>query len=1227
MAALLVLPVLAAVQVVAAAPAEAVLVAGFEIDGNTPDGAEAGVDWDTPVGTRADDPVGNIDTTTFKGSKEFEHPSTWERGVGLAPNQDDISAVYFHDAIVDGDIWGYVGFRRYTTTGTTNFDVEFNKLPNATATTYLPVRSVGDVMVRFEQDGNNAFELTAAWFWTRVSSSDWGSGCIEVPGYTPRSGWCAESITSIPFTGATGEDGHFAEGAFNFSSLLDQANPGATCVGGDFGTMNLRSFTGNANESALKDYVEPLAIDVDDTCGELEIYKVDQFGDPVPSATFSISPNPIPGETGTLVVTDGGEGDPDSTADGAIVIDPATPGTYTVIETAAPPGYELVQPESARTWTVTVGESGQGSVNVPLSVRNRLYFEPPSILNEPDHDVDYNWEVTKSVADPSTVNVPEGTPASFTYTVLLRALQATRTDYGGTITLDNPNDHGMRGTLSVRIDGGSACTIDTVTDLDDDPTNGFQVAMPAGERVLTYSCTVAPDAEPPSGTTATIEWNPMTYPQPPADPAPTYTRADSSPFTIDQRVDEQTTVTDVFDSDAGTTRTWGPFSWHDVRNPDATPPHTIVVDTYTRTVAGVPGECNPYDNLVSESADGTTDTERVDVCVGRDLTITKDARLGFQRDLLWSIKKGGPGTVFTGEDADGVLQRMVRYTIDITARGKSDTQFGLSGTIHLDNPNEWPVTGTITDTVVIDGATITCDVDGADVGGADGHQVTVPANAVDHELTYSCAGVEEGDYVGKNTVTFDYSADSHEYPDADDTATRTVDVEVVGDPEPTHQKVTITDLLDGNDVTGALPQSEFDWTTVNGMDDNTQRVPYDVLLGTTADKCTDHTNVVSIDGLTYPGTSDDHTVTVCSPGVGKTVEADYGQKQLWDLAKQVDKTQVEISAGGTATFNYTVKATPGAVVDDGTSSWSGQLSVHNPSTTTALTVDVTDLPSVTGWTCELLDDGSAVEVLPGATLLVDYECSGTGHPSGKNTVEVAFDQDQVVKKTVDVTFDPRAGVSDSVVEVWDDKTNPGQPPVLLGEADASDPESWTFEYAVVKSGVAGACTTYTNTAVVLLGATDPDPTASATTSVCAPVVVTPPPPPPPPAPPVVTPPPPAPPEVLPAEAFGKAVGNVRATCQGTVRASLKNRSGVRVTYRLRVGKKVHRIEVRSLQNKKFRTSGKARAKVTLKLGTRVLDRIRVPARCALPEVLPATGLRAAQVKARIDHQASLMRGH
>ena len=157
--------------------------------------------------------------------------------------------------------------------------------------------------------------------------------------------------------------------------------------------------------------------------------------------------------------------------------------------------------------------------------------------------------------------------------------------------------------------------------------------------------------------------------------------------------------------------------------------------------------------------------------------------------------------------------------------------------------------------------------------------------------------------------------------------------------------------------------------------------------------------------------------------------------------------------------------------------------------------------------------------------------------------------------------------------------------------------------AVAKDGVVvkeGATTTWTFTFTKVLCVTPPPPPPPVTPPVVVPPVVTPP---------VVTPPVVAP-EVLPEQAFGKAVGSVKATCQGTVRAKLANRSGEKVVYKLRVGKKVHKIAVKSLAKKKFVTKGKARAKVTLKVGSTRLDKLRIPALCAAPEVLPDTGLRA-----------------
>ncbi|WP_439937470.1 SpaA isopeptide-forming pilin-related protein [Nocardia sp. N13] len=1097
--ALLLLVPTVAVQAATTTAAGAAVVGNFEIEGNTADDAAlVGIDWDTPgVPPKTSDPVGNADTTNFgEGAKEFEHPSTWVRKTGVAPNQDDISGVYFHDAVVDGDIWGYVGFTRYTTSGTTNFDVEFNRLPNSATNTFAPVRSVGDVLVRFEQDGNSTFKLTSAWFWTRVASTDWGTGCTEVTGYTPRAGWCAESIANVPFTGATGDSGHFAEGAFNFSSLLEAGGIGeATCEGGDFGTMNIRSFTGNSVESALKDYVNPVTIDIDDSCGELEISKVDQFGNPLTGATFEISPNPIPGQsTSPLVVVEGAASDPDGEADGVVAIDPASPGTYTVVETAAPPGgYELVQPVAARTWTVTVGEGGVGSTNTPLTVTNRRWFQAPTILNVPTYDVDREWLVSKAVVGAATKQVPEGTKASFDYEVRLKALDpkaADYSDFGGTITLGNPNTLDMVVTLSAGITGGAACTIDDAATIDVSDAAGTQVDLEPGSNVFTYSC---PAATLPGGTTATATWNQALYPQAPGETGPPVT--DAKAFAVDVESDTQTTVTDVFNDEAAGTKTWGPFTWSTVRASSSPAAHTITVASYSRTdVPGVAGACTDYDNTARESADGTSATQTVTVCVGKDLDVTKDANLGYQRELLWDIAKRGPGAVFTGQDGDGKLQRSVRYTIDITADGMTDSAWALTGTIMLDNPNEWDVTGTISDTVVVDGKTLTCDVLTPDVGGAAGHQVTVPATSVDHPLAYECKGVTQGAYVGNNTVTFDYSADSHEYPDADDTDSDTQAVTVTGDPDPTNATVTISDLLAGKDVTGDLPQTSFDWATVHAMTGDatadpplpahTQRIAYDVVLGTTADACTPYKNVVTID---QTKDSAEATATICSPGLTKSVVADYGRRQPWSLTKDVDKTFVEVGPEGEATFNYTVTATPGQVVPDGTSSWSGVVSVHNPSTTESLTVSVTDTPDVPGWTgCSFTSVATGLELEPGATKDLSYSCTGTGFASGTNTATATFG-DQQVDKTVDVAFTPRPVVTDSTTTLTDDIPDDGVPAKSFAVDAARGANVFTYSRAL--GAPAGACESYTNTAV--LAVTGDDLTASRAVRVCeeAPITV------------------------------------------------------------------------------------------------------------------------------------------
>lgn len=98
------------------------------------------------------------------------------------------------------------------------------------------------------------------------------------------------------------------------------------------------------------------------------------------------------------------------------------------------------------------------------------------------------------------------------------------------------------------------------------------------------------------------------------------------------------------------------------------------------------------------------------------------------------------------------------------------------------------------------------------------------------------------------------------------------------------------------------------------------------------------------------------------------------------------------------------------------------------------------------------------------------------------------------------------------------------------------------------------------------------------------------------------------PEVLGVQA-GRATGKLSTSCQGTVRATLKNASSSTVTYKIKVGKKVFTTKVKADKTKAWSTKAKNLQTAKLMIGNRVLAKAKVPKACLVPEVLPETGKR------------------
>nr|WP_253942091.1 prealbumin-like fold domain-containing protein [Nocardioides sp. zg-1230] len=793
---------------------------------------------------------------------------------------------------------------------------------------------------------------------------------------------------------------------------------------------------------------------------------------------------------------------------------------------------------------------------------------------------DHDWTIEKSVKGDSSQTVDEGAKASFEYDVVVTPSIGAESTFvvTGEITVTNPNETTLSGVQLADSLPGGQCTIDK-------PAGTLSIAK--GTSTFDYSC-VLPDAtSDTTGTnTATATWDKTAY---------LGTSGSASGTAGFDFANAQPTVTDATATVTDTQVVLPGGTGDGVVVKAADGPRTF---TYSKEFDGVPGKCTTYDNtakvVATDSKDVDSDSETVEVCVDLDdLVVTKTAKPQFARDYDWTIEKSVKGdssqTVPQGTPAS------FTYDVVVTPSAAQDTAFVVSGVITVDNPNETTISGVqLTDS--LPGGQCTIDTPAGTLSIASGEStygyscVLPDATATTTGSNTATATWDKAAYVGTSgsasgTAGFDFANAKPTVTDA----TATV----------TDSQVQLGDVPGGAVVTASEGPRTFTYTK-----------EFDGVPG----ECTTYDNtatVVATDSKDVD--SDDASVEVCVEKplqLPPTATADLTRDHAWSITKVSDATQRTVDANGNATFTYTVTARAGARTESG---WrlQGEVAITNPNQYADgdIVADVTASTDLGGGAVCTVTGGDDVVVAADDSATLPIACTFTSRPAGSGTVSVTATWDpageatstSVTESTEPVTFAVRSETN-KTVQVVDDKTVAGQrvvlDPALTWEAGLV--RSYTYSLTLA-GGAAGACRSWTNTATIdqPVGT---DPTASAAVLVCTPAV---------PPPPVVSPvAPPVPPEVLPEQAFGKAVGSVRASCQGTVRARLANRSGETVVYKLRVGKKVHKVAVKSLAKKRFVTKGQPRAKVTLKVGSTRLDTLRIPALCAAPEVLPDTGLRA-----------------
>ena len=224
-------------------------------------------------------------------------------------------------------------------------------------------------------------------------------------------------------------------------------------------------------------------------------------------------------------------------------------------------------------------------------------------------------------------------------------------------------------------------------------------------------------------------------------------------------------------------------------------------------------------------------------------------------------------------------------------------------------------------------------------------------------------------------------------------------------------------------------------------------------------------------------------VTAADLTASVTANGSFSRVDNWSISKSVDKTSVSIAQGGSATFAYQVAVSPNGYTDSGYT-LGGIATVTNPNSFEAVTATVTVASSVGGGVTCTVTGGVGVSVPASSHVDLPYSCTFTGTPAS-GTVTATATWSAVAASTPSGSATGSAPASfavgseaHSTIAVVDDKTDPAHP-VTLGTATWSAGTT-AFGYSLTKSGAAGSCSSYTNTAVI----SETGQSASKTVSVC-----------------------------------------------------------------------------------------------------------------------------------------------
>ncbi len=264
-------------------------------------------DWaNAPNLATAVDIIGRDDNSFGQGTKEDTPVPTVVTG-SIPPNKSDLLRFYVANQRVGTKEFLYLAWERVQEpSGTTNMDFEFNQSSTPSGNGVTPVRTAGDVLIKYDlaQGGTNPVLGFHRW----VTSGNpatvceanntvpcWGpvqslagnfEGSINDPSNNPPTGSVVDPIP--PNNPRTLSARTFGEAAINLTDA--GILPAGQCSA--FSGAYLKSRSSDSFTAAVKDFIAPIPVSIRN-CGEIIVKKV-------------TDPNPDPTDTSFAFTLTGG---------------------------------------------------------------------------------------------------------------------------------------------------------------------------------------------------------------------------------------------------------------------------------------------------------------------------------------------------------------------------------------------------------------------------------------------------------------------------------------------------------------------------------------------------------------------------------------------------------------------------------------------------------------------------------------------------------------------------------------------------------------------------------------------------------------------------------------------------------------------------------------------------------------------------------------------------------